>query len=111
MLSMINPDSLQRFESQHKLSTHDGAFFDPHHPDSGKKAKNGPLNFPPATHGTKTMTNFYPGPLGSVDEHRAGLGTAQGGSRQRPTSAKIKKNGIPVSLKKIIIFRNQTLSD
>ncbi len=43
------------------------------------------------------MQNFYPGPLGSVEE-RTGVATAQGGSRQRPTSAKIKKNGIPVSI-------------
>ena len=43
------------------------------------------------------MQNFYPGPLGSVEE-RAGIATAQGGNRQRPTSAKVKKNAIPVSI-------------
>ena len=48
------------------------------------------------------MANFYPGPLGSVEE-RAGVATAQGGSRPRPTSAKVKKNGIPVSINYIEI--------
>jgi hypothetical protein len=56
------------------------------------------LNFPAQP---KTMSNFYPGPLGSVDE-RAGLSTATGGSRIRPTSAKLKKNAIPV--RNLIIY-------
>ena len=91
---MINPDSMTRFDSQQKFSTHEGGFYDHHHHESPdkKQGKHSTLNFP----AQKTMANFYPGPLGSVEE-RTGLGTAQGGSRQRPTSAKIKKNGIPVS--------------
>jgi hypothetical protein len=95
MLSMINPDSMTRFDSQQKFSTHEGGFYDHHHPESPEKksGKHSTLNFP----AQKTMANFYPGPLGSVEE-RAGVSTAQGGSRQRPISAKIKKNGIPVSL-------------
>lgn len=103
MLSMINPDSMTRFDSQNKFSSsniHKGGFDDDHHdggPDGHsahkKGGKSSMLNFPPQT---KTMTNFYPGPLGSVEE-RAGLSTAAGTRPQRPTSAKLKKNGIPVS--------------
>jgi hypothetical protein len=101
MLSMINPDSMTRFDSQNKYSSsniHKGANYDDDHHDGGeghspqkKGGKSSMLNFPP----TKTMANFYPGPLGSVDE-RAGLSTAAGTRPQRPTRAKIKKNTIPV---------------
>ena len=96
MLSMINPDSMTRFESQQKFGSHEAGFYDNHHHESPEKksGKHSTLNFP----AQKTMGNFYPGPLGSVEE-RAGVATAQGGSRQRPTSAKVKKNGIPVSIK------------
>lgn len=102
MLSMINPDSMTRFDSQNKFTAsniHKGGFDDDHHDGAEghsahkKGGKSSMLNFPPQT---KTMTNFYPGPLGSVDE-RAGLSTAAGTRHQRPTSAKIKKNAIPVS--------------
>jgi hypothetical protein len=102
MLSMINPDSMTRFDSQNKFSTsniHKGGFDDDQHDGAEghsphkKGGKSSMLNFPPQT---KTMTNFYPGPLGSVDE-RAGLSTAAGTRPQRPTSAKLKKNAIPVS--------------
>lgn len=67
MLSMINPDSMTRFESQNKFSAsnihkHGGYDDDQKHEGSEKKgAKSSLLNFPPQT---KTMTNFYPGPLG-----------------------------------------------
>ena len=107
MLSMINPDQLSRFESQAKFSTsnmHAGAatthetYYEQqqhHHRIESSEKKGGKsslLNFP----GTKTSTNFYPGgPLGQVDEHRAGLNTA-GGARLRPTSASVKKQ-IPVN--------------
>ena len=100
MLSMINPDSMTRFESQNKFSAsnihkHGGAGYEDDHPGSEKKGgKSSMLNFPPQT---KTMTNFYPGPLGSVDEHRAGLATTGGVRHPRPTSAKLKKNAITVS--------------
>ncbi len=101
MLSMINPDSVTRFDSHAKFSTsnlkqhndhHHHDMFDHHEgtaDSAGKKGgKSSMLNFPP---NTKTMSNFYPGPLGSVDER---LGTT-GGIRNRPTSAKLKKGGIP----------------
>ena len=105
MLSMINPDSMTRFESQAKFSTSNmmhgqptvhETYYEQHMEASGEKhhgkvAKSSMLNFPQ----TKTMANFYPGPLGSVDEQRSGLKTAQD-QRARPTSAKVKKN-IPVS--------------
>ncbi len=109
MLSMINPDSMTRFDSQNKFSTsniHKGGFDDDHHDGAEghsphkKGGKSSMLNFPPQT---KTMTNFYPGPLGSVDE-RAGLSTAAGTRPQRPTSAKIKKNAIPVRFFYINVF-------
>ena len=73
MLSMINPDSLTRFDSHAKFSTSNM-----HHQAGGapmvhetyyehaemekpmKGAKSSLLTFPH----TKTQTNFYPGPLG-----------------------------------------------
>jgi len=100
MLSMINPDSVMtRFDSQNKFSASNihkhGGYDDDHNAGSEKKGgKSSLLNFPPQT---KTMTNFYPGPLGQVDEHRSGLASAAGNRHVRPTSAKLKKNAIPVS--------------
>ena len=112
MLSMINPDSMTRFDSQNKFSSsniHKGGFDEEHHHEEGHSAhkkggtKSSMLNFPPQT---KTMTNFYPGPLGSVEE-RAGLSTAAGTRPQRPTSAKLKKNAIPVSINNFLNLNNR----
>lgn len=122
MLSMINPDSLTRFESHSKFSTtninhggiHQTYYEDGHHGESEKKGKH---LFPGGT-ATKTSQNFYPagtGPLGQVDEQaRAGLSTASGATRLRPTSATVKKQ-IPVSYTILLdiftlINRKQTAS-
>jgi hypothetical protein len=58
MLSMINPDSMTRFDSQQKFSTHEGGFYDHHHHHESPEKKSGKhstLNFP----AQKTMANFY----------------------------------------------------
>ncbi len=98
---MINPDSLTRFESHAKFSStniHHGSpmvhetYYDHGHMDADKHAKGTKStlhNLP------KTQSNFYPGPLGSVEEQRAHMNTASG-ARLRPTSANVKKH-IPVS--------------
>ena len=102
MLSMINPDSVARFESHSKFSTsnlhhgvpmvHETYYQQEQEGQRNEKAgaKSSLLTMPHQQ--TKTMTNFYPGPLGQVEEGR--LGTAA--ARLRPTSASVKKQ-IPVS--------------
>lgn len=60
MLSMINPDSLTRFESHSKFSTTNGGveaagYYEQHHHE-GSAQKGMKSSFP----GTKTSANFYP---------------------------------------------------
>lgn len=63
MLSMINPDSLTRFESHSKFSTTNmvggvetGGFYEQHHHEGSAQKGSKLMGFP----ATKTSTNFYP---------------------------------------------------